>query len=179
MFPLARVSWLPSHSFYKVSHFSRSLVSDFVPCISLSQFWMMEQDFIQTSRTGDEAFLTNRCKVTIVSCTRVPDGLNTLRMGKRHHQDDPRNERRSTSRNADTITNVRKMVIRDCRRALSMTADELNINKEAIPQIPREVSRNRKMHKSSCHSDSRPSRSREDTSCQSFIQICQNNPSFL
>jgi hypothetical protein len=41
----------------------------------------------------------------------------------------------STSRNADTIVNVREMVTRDHRWALRMTADELDNSKEMIRQI--------------------------------------------
>jgi hypothetical protein len=50
-------------------------------------------------------------------------------------QDDPRSERPSTSRNADTIANVRKMVTRDRRWALRMMAYVLNINNEAIRHV--------------------------------------------
>jgi hypothetical protein len=49
-------------------------------------------------------------------------------------QDDPRNGSPSTSRNADTISNVYEMVIRDHLWPLRMMVDELNINKEAIHQ---------------------------------------------
>jgi hypothetical protein len=55
----------------------------------------------------------------------------------------------STSRNADTYANAREMVTRDRRWALGMMADELNISKE-----------------------------RRLTSCQGFIQTCQDNPVF-
>jgi hypothetical protein len=57
------------------------------------------------------------------------NGLNDLKTGE-HLQDDPRSGRPSTSRNADTIANVREMVTRDRRLILRMMLDELNINKE-------------------------------------------------
>jgi hypothetical protein len=50
-------------------------------------------------------------------------------------QDDPRSRRLSTSRNADTITNILETVIRNRRWALRMMSDELNVNKETIHQI--------------------------------------------
>jgi hypothetical protein len=49
------------------------------------------------------------------------DGLEDL-------QDDPQSGRPSTSRNADTIVNVREMVTWDRWLTLRMMSDELNIN---------------------------------------------------
>jgi ribosomal protein S25 len=60
-------------------------------------------------------------------------------------QDDSRSGRPSTSRNADTIADVRKMVTRDRRFTLRMMSDELNINTETIRQILREDLRKRKI----------------------------------
>jgi transposase len=58
---------------------------------------------------------------------------------------DPRSERPSTSRNADTIANVLETVTRDRRLTLRMMLDELNINKETIRQILHEDLRKRKI----------------------------------
>jgi transposase len=62
-------------------------------------------------------------------------------------QDDPRRGHPSTSRNADTIANVREMVTRDRRLTLRMMSDELNINKEMIRQILHEDLWKRKSHR--------------------------------
>jgi transposase len=43
--------------------------------------------------------------------------------------------RPSTSRNADTIANLREMLIRDSRIDLRMMTDELDINKETFPKL--------------------------------------------
>jgi hypothetical protein len=51
--------------------------------------------------------------------------------GREHLQDDPSSGLPSTSRNAD----FHEMMTQDRRWALRMIADELNINKETIPQI--------------------------------------------
>jgi hypothetical protein len=49
-------------------------------------------------------------------------------------QDDQRSGSLSTSRDAVKISNVCEMATRGRRWALRMISDELNINKEAIPQ---------------------------------------------
>jgi hypothetical protein len=110
-------------------------------------------------------------------------------------RDDPRSGRLSTSRNADIIVNVREMVTRDRRLTLRMMSDELNINrrltlrmmsdelninKKAIRQNLHEDSRKRKIcSKFNPHSITDERKQRRLTSCQDFIQTCQDNPSFL
>jgi stress response protein YsnF len=54
-------------------------------------------------------------------------------------EDNRRSGRPSTSRNADTIANIREMMTRDRRCTLRMLSEELNINKETIHQSSVEV----------------------------------------
>jgi hypothetical protein len=59
-------------------------------------------------------------------------------------------------------------------------SDELNINKEKIRQILQEDLRKRKIcAKFVRNSLTDDRRQRRLTSCQHFIQTCQDNPSFL
>jgi transposase len=100
--------------------------------------------------------------------------------GREDLQDNPRSERPLTSRNADTITTVREMVTRDRRWTLRMMSDELNVSKKRIPQILHEDLRKRKICvKFVPHSLRDEQKQRRLTSCQGFIQICQDNLSFL
>jgi hypothetical protein len=64
---------------------------------------------------GDEA----------LSCSSVFEWFKLFKDGRDDLQDDARNERPSTSRNADTIANVHEMVTPDCRLTLRMMSDEL------------------------------------------------------
>jgi hypothetical protein len=59
------------------------------------------------------------------------NGLSHFKERREVLHDDPRSGRPSTSRNADTIANIREIVARDDRRALKMMSDELNVNKVA------------------------------------------------
>jgi hypothetical protein len=76
----------------------------------------------------------------------------------------------STSRNEDTIADVREMVTRDRRWALRMMSDELNINKETIRQILEDLQKRKLCAKFVPH---------RLALCQGFIQARQDNPSFL
>jgi hypothetical protein len=99
--------------------------------------------------------------------------------GREDLQDDPRSGRPSTSRNPDTIANFREMVIPDRRLTLRMS-DELNINKETIPQILHEDLRKRKIcAKFVPHSLTDEQKQRRLISCQDFIHTCHDNHSFL
>jgi hypothetical protein len=99
--------------------------------------------------------------------------------GRMDLEDDPRSGRPLSSRNADTVANIREMMTRDRRCTLRMMSDELNINKEAIHQSSMEIYGRGSCAQNSSHTDSRASRSSGDASCQGFIQTCQGNPSFL
>jgi hypothetical protein len=65
---------------------------------------------------GDEA----------LSRSSVFERFKCFKDGREDLQDDPRSGRPSTSRNADTIANVREMGKRDPRLTLRMTSNELN-----------------------------------------------------
>jgi transposase len=104
---------------------------------------------------------------------RFKDGRDDL-------QDDPRSGSPSTSRNADTIANVREMVTRDLRLILRMMLDELEINKETILQILHEDLRKRMIcAKFVPHSLTDEQKQRRLISCRDFIQPCQDSSSFL
>jgi hypothetical protein len=68
------------------------------------------------------------CGDEALSCSSVSEGFKRLKDGREDFQDEQEVGCPSTSRNADTITNVRETVTRDRRRALRMMTDELNIN---------------------------------------------------
>jgi hypothetical protein len=98
--------------------------------------------------------------------------------GREDFQYDPRRGRPSTSRNADTIANVREMMTRDRRLTLRMVADELN--KETIRQILHGDLRKRKIcAKFVPHRLTGGQKQRRLTSCQDSTHTCQDNPSFL
>jgi transposase len=80
-----------------------------------------------------------------LSRSSVFEWFKRFKDGREDVQDNPRSGRPSTSRNADTIGNVREMVTRDRRLTLRMMSDELNINKETIRQILHEGLRKRKI----------------------------------
>jgi hypothetical protein len=95
-------------------------------------------------------------------------------------QDDPSSRHPSTSQNADTIANVREIVTRDCLLTLRMMPDELNINKKTIRQIiPEDLQKRKICTKFVPHSLMDEQKQQRLTSCQDFIQTCQDNPNFL
>jgi histone-lysine N-methyltransferase SETMAR len=115
-----------------------------------------------------------------LSRSSVFEWFKQFRDGREDPQVDPRSGRPSTTRNADTIANVRQMVTRDRPLTLRMMSDKLNINKETIRQILHEDLRKRKIcAKFVPHSLTDEQKQRRLTSCQDFIQSCQDNPSFL
>jgi transposase len=138
-------------------------------CVKLGKTPTETYQMLQTVY-GDEAL----CHSSVCEWfKRFKDGRGDL-------QDDPRNGRPSTSRNADTIANVREMAIRDPRLTLKMMSDELNINKKTIRQILHEDLRKRKTcAKFIPHSLTDEQKQRRLTSCQDFLQTCQDNLSFL
>jgi hypothetical protein len=60
-----------------------------------------------------------------------------FKVGLEDIQDDKKTWRPSTTTTVDTIANIHEMMIRDCRWALRMIVDELNISKETVRQILR------------------------------------------
>jgi histone-lysine N-methyltransferase SETMAR len=103
-----------------------------------------------------------------------------LKDGREYLQDDSRSGSLSTPLNADTIANVREMVTRNCRLTFIMMSDGLYINNKTIRLILHEDLRKRKIcAKFVPHSLSDEQKQRRLTSCQDFIQTCQDNPSFL
>jgi hypothetical protein len=98
--------------------------------------------------------------------------------GREDLQDDPSSGSPSTSRNADTMANVLKMVILDRPLTLRMMSDELNINEETIRQILHNDLR-KICAKFVPHSLKDEQKQRRLTSSQDFIQTCQDNLSFL
>jgi hypothetical protein len=119
---------------------------------------------------GDEA----------LSRSGISEWFKGFKDGREGLQDDPRSGCPSTSRNADTIANVRKMVIRNCRWAIRKMAGELNINKKTIHQILHEDLRNREIRtKCVLHRLTGEQKQRRLPACQGFIQTRQDNPSFL
>jgi hypothetical protein len=132
-------------------------------CVKLGKTPTETYEILQTVY-GDEALSR--------SSKRFKDGREDL-------QDDPRRGRTPTSRNADTIANVREMGTRDRRLTLGMMLDELNIEL-TIRQILIEDSRKRNIcTKFVPHSLTDEQKQRRLTSCQDFIQTCQDNPSFI
>jgi hypothetical protein len=78
------------------------------------------------------------------------------------------------------MADVRQMVTWDGRWALRMMADELNTNKETIRQILRQDLRKRRIcTKFVPHRLTGEQKQRRLTSCQGFIQTCQDNHKFL
>jgi hypothetical protein len=91
----------------------------------------------------------------------------------------PRSGRPSASPKADTISNVREMVLRDCRLNQRLS-DELNINTETIHQILHEDLRTRKICAQFVpYKFTDEQKQKRLTPHQEFIQICQDNPNFL
>jgi hypothetical protein len=119
---------------------------------------------------GDEAI---RSSSVFESFERFTDGREDVK-------NDPRSGRPSASQQVHTIANVLEIVIRDRRLTLIMMSDELDINKELIRQTHHEDLRKRKIcTKFVPHSLTDEEKQRRLTSCQDFIQTCQDNPSFL
>jgi hypothetical protein len=71
----------------------------------------------------------------VISCSSVFEWFKRFKYGSEGLQDDPRSGCPSTSQNADTITNICKMMAQDRRLTLIMMLDELNINKDTIHQV--------------------------------------------
>jgi histone-lysine N-methyltransferase SETMAR len=95
-------------------------------------------------------------------------------------QDDPRRWRPSTSRNADPIANIREVTTRDRQWALRMMADEVDISKETIRQTRHEDLQKRRIcTKFVPHRLTDEQKQQRVTSCQGFIQACQDNSNFL
>jgi hypothetical protein len=124
--------------------------------------------------------LQTNCGDEVLSRSNVSKCFKLFQDGRDNLQEDPRSGRPSTSRNSDTIANVREMVTRDLRWPLRMMADELNINKEKIRQILHEDLRRGKIRaKFIPHRLRDREKQQRLTSCQGFIQTGQGNPSFL
>jgi histone-lysine N-methyltransferase SETMAR len=137
-----------------------------------TKFWVKDQDKLWNVATlyGDEAY----------SRSDVSEWFNRFKDGREDLQNEPRGRSHSTSRNADTTANVLETVTRDCRRALRMMADQLNISKETIREILREDSRKRRIcAKFVPHRLTDEQKKRRLISFQGFVQTCQDNPSFL
>jgi hypothetical protein len=138
-------------------------------CVKLAKTPTKTYEMLQTVHS-DEA----------LSRSSVFERFKRFEDGREDLQDDSRSGRPSTSRNADTIANVREMVTRDGRLTFRMLSDEININKETIRQILHEDLRKRKICvKFVPHSLRDEQKQRRLTSCQDFIQTCQENPRFL
>jgi transposase len=86
-------------------------------CVNLGKMPTETYEMLQAIY-GDEA----------VSRSNVSEWFRRFKDGREDLQYDPRSGRPSTSRNADTIANVRKMVIRGSRLTLRIMSDELNIH---------------------------------------------------
>jgi transposase len=84
-------------------------------CIKLGKTLTETYKMLQTVY-GDEA----------LSRSSVFEWFKRFKDGREDLQGDPKSRRPSTSRNADTIANVREMAIRDRRCILRMMSDELN-----------------------------------------------------
>jgi transposase len=136
-------------------------------CVKLDKTPTETYEMLQTVY-GDEA----------TSHSSVFEWFKRLKDGREDLQDDPKGGRPSTSRNANTITNVREMVTQDGQLTLRMMSHELNINKETIRQIFHEDLRKRKIC-ATFYSLTDEQKQRRLTSCLDFNQICQDNPSFL
>jgi hypothetical protein len=80
-----------------------------------------------------------------LSGSNVFEWFKLFKDGRADLQDDPRSGRPSTSRNANTIANIREMVTGDRRLTLRMMLDVININKETVRQILHEDLRKRKI----------------------------------
>jgi transposase len=116
----------------------------------------------------------------VLSRSSVFEWFKRCKDGREDLQDYPRSRRPSTSRNAGTIANVREIVTRDRPLTLRIMSDELNINKEMIRHILHEDLRKRKIFaKFVPHSLTEEQKQRRLTSCQDFIQTCQDNSSLL
>jgi histone-lysine N-methyltransferase SETMAR len=138
-------------------------------CVKLGKTPTETCEMLQTVY-GDEA----------LSRSRVSEWFKRFNGRREDLQHDPRSGRPSTSQNADTIANVREIVTRDRRLTLRIISDESNINKKTIYQILPEELRKRKIcAKVVPHSPKDEQKQRRLTSCQGFIQACQDNPSFL
>jgi hypothetical protein len=118
---------------------------------------------------GDEA----------LSRSNVSEWFKWRKVGREDLQDGQRSRRPSTSRNLEATANVRKMVTRVREWALTMMSDELNISKETIRQILHEDFRKRVCVKFVPQRLTDEQKQGRLTSCQDFIQICQDNSSFL
>jgi transposase len=103
--------------------------------------------YVKLSKTTREAYemLQTGHGDEVLSRSSVFEWFKRLKDGPEDLQDDPRSGGPSTSRNADTIANVREMVTRDRRLTLRMMSNELNISKETILQILHEDLRKRKI----------------------------------
>jgi hypothetical protein len=71
----------------------------------------------------------------VLNRSSVSEWFKRFKDGREDLQDDASNGCPSTYRNADTISNVREMVIRDRPWLLRMMADDLYINKQKINRI--------------------------------------------
>jgi transposase len=110
----------------------------------------------------------------------VSEWFKRFKDGRENFEDDPSSGRPSTSRNADTISNAREIVIRDRRWALRMMAYELNIDMEMTRRILHEDLRKRKIcAKYALRSLTHEQKQRRLTLCQDFIQTSQDNPNLL
>jgi hypothetical protein len=83
--------------------------------------------------------------------------------GRDDLQDDPRSGRPPTSRNADTVANVREMVTRDRACALRMMADELTPIRRRLVKTSMKIYGRGRCVQSLSHRDSRTSRSSGDS----------------
>jgi hypothetical protein len=84
-------------------------------CVKLGKMPTDTYEILQTVY-GDEA----------LSCSSVFEWFKRFKYWREDLQDDPRRKLPTTSRNADTIAKVRKLVIRDRRLTLRMMSDQLN-----------------------------------------------------
>jgi hypothetical protein len=93
-------------------------------CVKLGKTPTETYEILQTVY-GDEALNRNS----------VFEWFKQFKDGREDLQDDPRSRRPSTSRNTDTMENVREVVTRSSIDSEYVMLDESNINKETIHQI--------------------------------------------
>jgi hypothetical protein len=136
-------------------------------CFKLSKTPTENYEMLRTAH-GDEA----------LSCSSVLKWFKWYKEGHEALQDDQKSGHPSTSRNADTIANVREMVTRDRQWALKML-DELNINKEMIHQILHEDLWKKISTKFIPNRLTDEQKQWGFTSCQDFIQTYHDNTNFL
>jgi transposase len=133
-------------------------------------FLAVEQRMNTILTLGKTPVETYKILQEALSRSSVSEWFKPFKDGREDLQDNPRSGRPSASQNADTIVNVREMMTRDHQWALKMMANGSNISKEMTRQILREDVRKKMCAKFVPH---------RLTSCQGFIQTCQDSPNIL